>query len=373
LSELAPHLLLWIGFAVMTGAVVWALLRPLAKRSEGKGDAQDLALYRDQLAEVSRDLERGVIAPLEAEAAKIEVSRRLLAAADAVEREKATPGGRRSPRAIALLVMLAVPVLSLGLYLSLGSPDMPDVPFAPRVTGPADQLPLDALVLKVEQHLKDNPADLRGWEVLGPAYIRQGNFTAAITAWSRAIILGGETGSRFAARGEAEVLSANGVVTPSAREDFVKAVKLNAHEPRAQFYLGIADVQDGKKDAAARRWKALLAAAPKNAPWRASVEAELRSLTNPASGPTAEQAGAAADMTPEARQQMIEGMVSGLATRLDKNPNDLAGWLRLIRAYGVLGKHGEAEAALSRARTTFATDKSALAELDAAEKSLPAQ
>lgn len=373
MSDLAPHLLLWIGFAAMTGAVVWALLRPLAQKTEGKGEERDIALYRDQLAEVSRDLERGVIAPAEAEAAKIEVSRRLLAAADAAQSDKADRNPKRSSRPVAVLVMLAVPALSLGLYLSLGSPDLPDAPFAPRVAGPADQLPLDALVLKVEQHLKGNPADLRGWEVLAPAYIRQGNFSAAADAWSRAIALGGETAGRLAARGEAEVLAANGVVTPAAREDFGKAAQLDIREPRAQFYLGIADVQDNRKDKAAARWKSLLANAPKDAPWRASIEAELAALTNPAPGPSAQQAEAAANMTPQARQKMIEGMVSGLAARLEKNPKDLAGWLRLIRAYGVLGKRDEAKEALGRARAAFASDKSALAELAAAEETLPAQ
>jgi cytochrome c-type biogenesis protein CcmH len=373
LSVLAANLPLWIGFALMTGAVVWALLRPLGRPRPSDGEARDVELYRDQMTEVARDLERGVIAPAEAEAARIEVSRRLLAAADAAERDKSAPGAKRSPRLAAMLVMLAVPVLSLGLYLALGSPDLPDAPFAPRVAGPADELPLDALVLKVEQHLKDNPGDGRGWEVLAPAYIRQGNFPAAVNAWSRAIALSGETASRLAARGEAEVLAANGVVTSPAREDFAKAVTLDAHEPRAQFYLGIAEVQGGKKDAAAARWRALLAAAPKDAPWRGSIEAELAALTNPAPGPTAEQADAAANMTPEARRKMIEGMVSGLAARLDKNPNDLAGWLRLVRAYGVLGKRAEADAALTRARAAFSGDKAALAELDAAARALPAQ
>ncbi len=372
---LFSNILLWIGFALMTAAVVWALLRPLGRKSAEGGDLREIELYRDQLAEVGRDLERGVIGPAEAEAARIEVSRRLLGAADAAERAKSAPLVARSPRRlIAVLLLLAVPVFSLGLYLSLGSPDLPDAPFAPRIAVSPDQLPLDALILKVEKHLKDNPADQRGWEVLAPAYIRQGNYPAAINAWNRAILLGGETASRLAARGEAEVLAANGGVPAAARDDFAKAVALDAQEPRAQFYLGVAEIEDGHKDKAATRWRALLAAAPKDAPWRGSIEAELAALTKmPAPGPTAEQAGAAANMTPEARQQMIGGMVSGLAARLEQNPNDLDGWLRLVRAYGVLGKQDEAKAALTRARTAFAADKTALAELDAAEKNLTAQ
>jgi cytochrome c-type biogenesis protein CcmH len=264
-----------------------------------------------------------------------------------------------------------VPALSLGLYLALGSPDVPDAPFAPRIAGPAEELPLDALIVKVEQHLKDEPNDLRGWEVLGPAYLRQGNFAGAVSAWSRAIALGGETASRLAARGEALVFAANGSLTPAARDDFAAAVKLEAEEPRAQYYLGLADIEDGKRDAAIARWTRLLKDAPDDAPWRRSIETELANLKGP--GPTAEQAGAAADMTPEARQQMINGMVAGLAARLEKDPDDLGGWLRLIRAYGVLGRTEDAAKAVASARIAFAGDDAALSEIDNAAKALPAQ
>lgn len=368
------NLLLWIGFALLTAGVVWALLIPFKSRRSDEAasanDGNDVALYRDQLAEVARDVERGVMGEAEAEAARIEVSRRLLAAADAAQKADGAPA-KSSPRRIALAMMVFIPALSLALYLALGSPDVPDEPFAPRIAGPANQLPLDALVYKVEQHLKEKPNDLQGWEVLGPAYMRQRNFPAAITAWTRAMELDGETAGRLAARGEAEVFVAEGSLTLAAREDFARAVKLDPQEPRAQYYLGLAEIKDGKKDAAMARWEKLLANAPAEAPWRASVEAELANLSQP--GPTMADAQAAGDMTPEARQQMIETMVARLAGRLEQNPDDLAGWLRLIRAYGVLGKTDDARKALITARATFAKDSAALSQLADAEKSLPAK
>jgi cytochrome c-type biogenesis protein CcmH len=373
LPALFSGLLLWLVFAAVTGAVIWALLRPLGAIRKEQGGGSEVALYRDQLAELARDAERGLIGTVEAEAARIEISRRLIAAADAAERESATPRAAPASRRLAIVVIaVALPAFSLALYLSLGSPQLPDVPFAARIAKPVDQLPIDALVLKVEQHLKDDPRDLRGWEVLAPAYMRQGRYGDAADAWSRALALGGETATRFAARGEAQVMAANGMVTPDARADFAKAAALDPHEPRAQFYLGLADVEDGKKDAATRRWKALLATAPKDAPWRASVEAELAGLSNAAApGPTPEQAGAAAGMAPEARTQMIESMVAKLAARLEQSPNDIEGWLRLVRSYGVLGKPAEAKAALAHARKVFAGDPASLARLDDAEKTLP--
>src|SRR5690606_13389322 len=127
-------------------------------------------------------------------------------------------------------------------------------------------------------------------------------------AWSRAIALGGENAGRLAARGEAAVLESGGVVVPAARQDFARAEALDPREPRTQYYLGLAEIEDGKKDVAIKRWKALLASAPADASWRRSVEAELAALENPGlenpglagPGPSAEQVGAAAQMSPEA-------------------------------------------------------------------------
>lgn len=375
MSLLTPNLALWIGFAALTGAAVWALLAPMRRlKASASGDASpDVALYRDQLAEVERDRERGILGEAEAESARIEVSRRLLAAVEAAE-AAGTARALPPPRRTAFAMMLVVPLLSLGIYLALGSPDMPDAPFAPRVAGPADQLPLDALVIKVEQHLKEQPEDVRGWEVIAPAYMRQQKYNAAAAAWSRAMALDGETAGRLAARGEALVFAAQGALTPDARQDFAAAVALDAGEPRAQYYLGLADIQDGNKDKAVTRWQSLLQGASPDAPWRASIEAELAALTAPASpAPDAAQIEAAGQMSAKERQQMIEGMVAGLAARLDDAPDDLAGWQRLIRAYQVLGRKADADAALVRARAQFAGNHAALAGLDAAAKALPPQ
>ncbi len=359
--------MLWLAFALLTGVVVWLLLSPFkasrVKASTGRNRAEEVALYRDQLAEVTRDVERGVMGEGEAEAARIEVSRRLLAATDA-SRDAESKSSPRGSRRAAIAMMLFVPASSLALYISLGSPEVPDAPFAPRIEGPATALPLDALIIKVEQHLKEKPDDLAGWEVLAPAYLRQRNFSAAISAWNRAIALGGETAGRLAARGEAQVFAAEGSLTPSAREDFARAVAMDASEPRAQYYMGLADIEDGAKDKAIARWTRLIASAAPDAPWRASIEAELDALKNP--GPSTAQVDAASGMSAEDRQQMIEGMVAGLAARLEETPDDLAGWQRLIRAYGVLGKTTEQSTALAEARKTFAGNADALSALDVA-------
>ncbi|MES1990274.1 MAG: c-type cytochrome biogenesis protein CcmI [Pseudomonadota bacterium] len=369
MSDISSNLTLWLCFAVLTGLVVWSLLSPFKARrraATGAPDAsQDVALYRDQLAEVERDLERGVMGEGEAQAARIEVSRRLLAAVDA-EKLKATGKPAASPRRVAFAMMLFVPALTVGFYLVFGSPDQPDAPLAARLDQTADKLPLDGLIVKVEQHLKVEPDDLKGWEVIAPAYMRQRNFPMAITAWNRVISLGGVTAERLAARGEAQIYAADGKVTEGAKQDFLAAEKSDPLEPRAQYYLGVADIVDGHKEKAATRWRAMLDKAPQDAPWRPSIEAELSNLTAPA--PSQEQVEAAGDMSRDEQTQMIRGMVASLAGKLEENPNNLDGWLRLIRAYTVLGDADAKTAAIAKARQTFAADPAALAKIGATTK-----
>src|SRR5665811_191459 len=117
-------MILWLLLALMTAAAILAVLWPLMRRSVARGGS-DIAVYRDQLEEVARDRASGLIGEAEAEAAKIEVSRRLLGAADAAAAEKSvheeSSVWRRGGTAIAGLALL--PVGAVAFYLMLGSPD----------------------------------------------------------------------------------------------------------------------------------------------------------------------------------------------------------------------------------------------------------
>src|ERR1700728_1509822 len=76
---------LWIIFAAMTVAATLAVLWPLGRKPAAGRAGSDVLVYRDQLEEIGRDRSAGLIGQAEAEAARVEVSRRLLAAADAQE------------------------------------------------------------------------------------------------------------------------------------------------------------------------------------------------------------------------------------------------------------------------------------------------
>ncbi len=351
-------MVLWIIFAVMTAAAVCAVLWPLG-RQPGAAGGSDRLVYADQLQEIDRDRAAGLIGEPEAESARVEISRRLLAAADAEARLADVPAAQPHwhRRMAAVTAIVLVPLIALGLYLKLGSPDVPDQPAFARVNAPPDRQSVAGLVSQVEAHLAQNPNDGAGWEVLAPVYLRMGRFDDAVTAWRKAIALNGDSPVREANLGEALVAAANGVVTDEAKTVFQKAVAGDPHEPKAGYFLGLADEQDGNRDAAAAKWRALLDSAPPGAPWADFVRTALARVTGQASaapGPGAGDVAAADAMTPTQRAAMIRGMVQRLSDRLQADGHDVEGWLRLVRAYVVLGDRDKAKDAATDAKRALA-------------------
>src|SRR5215213_8298096 len=202
---------LWFVFALMTAAAILAVLWPLRRRQREQRAGSDLAVYRDQLDEIARDRTAGLIGEAEAEAARVEVSRRLIAAADAAKPEASSGGGESfRRRAAAVLVLIALPVISAALYLMLGSPQLPGQPLASRAATPLQDRTLDTLFAQVEDHLAKNPDDGRGWEVVGSVYMRLGRFEDAVKARSSALRINGSSANREADLGESLMAAANG-------------------------------------------------------------------------------------------------------------------------------------------------------------------
>jgi cytochrome c-type biogenesis protein CcmH len=383
--------------AATTAAVVMPLLRkpkaPSAPRTE-----YDLAVYKDQLAEIARDLERGLIQPAEAEAATVEVQRRMLAAADAESR----PDGksRAATRALwladrrraAVAVAALVPVAAFVLYGLLGSPDMPGQPFAGRdlgreqtAHGGQESGELSALADRLAEKMKQRPDDANGWLLLGRTYVTVGRFPEALAALKRALDLSGGNPAVAALYGETLVISRDGRMTPEAMALFRDVAKADPTNPQARFYIALGLAQEGKTAEALQAWVDLKALTPEDAPWAANLNEQIETarkelnlpseslLPSPearelaktmppampvhppaaapgvqAPGPSAADVEAARQMNPDAQQQMIQGMVQRLADRLKQNPDDLEGWRRLARAYEVLGDEAKAKEANAR-------------------------
>jgi cytochrome c-type biogenesis protein CcmH len=368
---------LWLVLSLMTGAAVLAVLWPLARRPNRSGSASDIAVYRDQLEEVRRDRAAGQIGEGEAAAAEREVSRRLIAAADA----SATDVGgapsdattrRRRTAAVAVLVLL--PIGAAGIYLGLGSPTLPDQPLAPRLATSRGSQSVEGLIAQVEAHLERRPDDGRGWEVIAPVYMRLGRFDDAVQARRSALRLNGETAEREAALGEALVLAANGVVTAEAKAAFDRAAALDAAHVQARYFIGLAAEQDGDRDRAAAIWQALLADAPPDAPWVEFVRRALERVDANAdrrpSGPNEEQIAASAGLSDDQRNAMVRGMVERLSRRLERDGSDPEGWLRLVRSYMVLGEPDKARAAAGDARRALAGDPTKLRHFEDLVKAL---
>ena len=382
-------MLLWIILATLTTVVLLVLLRPLlrGKKSVAGRGAFDAAVYRDQLREVETDRERGLIGEKEAEAARLEISRRLLASAQSDASEQVPPS--RGSNAVMLSVAAMLPLIAIGLYLAYGSPGLPDQPLAARLEDPSTEQDLAAIVARVEARLREHPEEGEGWDAIAPVYLGIGRYGNAAEAFDQALKLLGESPKRLAGRGQALVLANDGVVSEEARRVLERALVLDPTVLEPRILLAIAKEQDGKFAAAIEDWRGLLAAGDESASWRQMVEKRIAAAeahladgstgggapktTVPSigagpksgAGPTAGDVAAAQAMSPSDRQAMVEQMVQRLAERLEQQGDDLSGWLKLVKAYTVLDRKDDAQKALARAKSQFSGDGQALQQLDA--------
>lgn len=376
-------MIFWAILSAMTLATLAFVALPFLTRARDERRGDDVAIYKDQLAEIERDLAADRIAIAEAEAARIEVSRRLLKAARRETVGEAEPPAlARTRRAAAVaFVALALPAIAAALYHRLGAPWEALPRPAAVATGPGG-LSLADMIAKVETHIRDNPNDGRSYEVLAPVYMRLGRFDAAIGAWRKAIDLLGDAALRESGLGEALVGQAQGDVTPEARKIFDRALALDAGSVPARYYLALAAMQDGRRGEARKLWTEMLAGAPQDAPWTAPVRRALAELesqqTQPetpttaiAPGPGAGDVAAAAKMGEGERNAFVRSMVARLADRLKQNGDDPEGWARLVRAYGVLGEKGRADEAVEEARKALGSDAAKFARFENALKAPP--
>ncbi len=353
----------WLVIGAMTAAAVLAVLVPLLRprAADSARVDHDLEVYRDQLGELERELERGLVGADEAAAARLEIERRMLAVADADAGSGPRTGVSHpgtAQKALAAVLAVALPAGAAALYLLLGQPGLPDRPLAERrnqeapVVAAEDARDLAEMAARVARRLRDQPDDLDGWVLLARTYQNLGRHADAANAYGSAVAVAGDQARLHADHGEALVYAADGVMTPAARRAFEKAAKIDPADPKTRFYLAVAVAQAGRFQEAIDAWRKLAAEAAPDAPWLAAVRERIQHTASEngldaaealadlplpvaataAPGPDAADMAAAAEMPPEDRQAMIRGMVERLAARLEAEPNDIDGWLRLIRS-----------------------------------------
>ena len=359
-------MILWILLALLTAVVAAALLYPLYQRPEALApdNAGEIEVYRDQMKELDRDRAGGLISAEEAEYARAEIGRRLLAAAGKETRNAMDAAKASGLRKMAIgIVTVAPPAIGLCLYIMLGSPGLPDQPLEARLENPGNDMSL--LVAKAERHLAQNPNDGAGWDILAPIYFRTARLGDAELAYRNAIRLIGPNGARLSGLGETLVVANDGIVTEDARSAFEEAVRLEPGNVRARYYIGVAQEQAGKAAEAKATFEEIAKASPPGGPWLGVVNEHIAKNGGTASapaappalgGPTADDVAAAQNMSQGDRQDMIRGMVDSLAAKLETEPNNIEGWLRLVRSYMVLGDKDKAEAALKTGLGHFPAD-----------------
>ncbi|MCW2307878.1 cytochrome c-type biogenesis protein CcmH [Rhodobium gokarnense] len=389
----------------MTVVAVVAVIVPLLLQSGKKpapAAAHDVAVYKDQLDEVSRDLDSGLIDSAEAEATRAEIARRLLRASEA--EAKAQPSQRsRMPWAAAAAAIVLVPIVSVALYLAVGSPGIPDQPLSARAPATSPHGGDVARLLEgAEAYLKDNPSDGTAWSLVAPVYLRVNRPSDAATAFGKAIELLGSNAQLQIGLGESIVAREGGKVVEDAKAAFRRALEHEANAVEPRFFLAVALNQEGSFKEAAAAWEAFLKTTDPREPWVRFARSELEKAqkgaglpvkmpdvaaapevtapqqpapqapaggeaTAPAApGPSAEDVAAAQQMNTEDRQAMINDMVSRLAERLETDGGSADDWIRLMRAYMVLDKKDEARQAAAKAIAAHGGDAAARARIEQA-------
>ncbi|ANL65048.1 cytochrome-c-type biogenesis protein CcmI/CycH 1 [Rhizobium phaseoli] len=350
-------MLFWILVAVLTAAVAVILLYPLLRGAKAAENSRagEAAVYLDQLRELDRDLAGGLITAEEADYAKAEIGRRLIAVS--AGEPETTPKPARHHRVAEAFVLLILPVLGLCLYLTMGRPDLPAQPLEARLENPGNDVAV--LIAKAERHLAENPDDGKGWDVLAPIYFRTMRVNDAQLAYRNAIRLLGPSPIRLDGLAETLMAVSDGVVTEEARQALEQSLALEPDNPRARFYVALSMEQAGRTDEARLAFEALAQQSPADAPWLPLVNEHIAKDGGAAAqptapgGPTSEDVAAAEDMSAGDRQQMIRGMVESLDAKLTADPNNFEGWMRLIRSYAVLNDKDRAADALKRGLAAF--------------------
>jgi cytochrome c-type biogenesis protein CcmH len=380
-------MLIWLAFAVLAAAVVGLVIWPLAT-AHGRAPARadyDGAVYRDQLKEIARDVDRGLLTPGEAASARLEIERRWLGSAEPPRlgtRSRAKSG--LAPRVLTVALAVLVPLAGVAVYLVHGAPRIPDQPYEARaaeraLTDAHGALDLDKTVAALQERLKTEPGSAEGWLLLARAQAARGHWQESADAYREAMTLTKERPDVAAAYAEMLVMAAGGIVNPAARDALTVALARDPSNASARYYLALAEAQAGNVRGAIDAWQRLLAEAPTDAPWAETVRQRIADTAKaaglpmptppavPASpGPSADDVAAAAQLSPQQRDEMIRGMVERLALRLKETPNDLQGWLRLGRAYEVLKEPEKAADAYAQAAKLKPGDPAILArELDA--------
>ena len=356
-------ILFWIIAGILTLAAAVVLAAPLFDTRKFKSeDAFALEVYRDQLAELTRDEQRGLLTAEQARAAQIEIERRILALDEGKRFQPARPPSHH----LTLAMAVVLPLAGFGLYLLLGSPHLPSQSAMERLA--EERRHTSPEITALETKVAASPSDAQSWIDLGRAYVAVGRAKDGADSFAKAMALGRNEADVLRQYAHAAVLAEQGRVTIDAQRALQRVLATDPTDPIARYFLALAKAQNDDVEGALTAWLALEKELPAEAPLRtllaenidkaarqlgrdpAKLPGRFAGMSAPSGpGPSEEDMAAAAQMSPEQRQAFIESMVERLAAKMKDDPENLDGWIKLANAYGVLQKHEEARAAWAEA------------------------
>ena len=365
----------WISISILTIVIIAILILPLVNKRKKimlNPLDYDINVYKNQLVEIDREVIKGAINKIEAEAARVEISRRILAVDNKIQNITSSnnsndkSNGRLSY--LAALIALSITIGSLALYLKLGHPELMPKPLAARDGEIAKMQAATKLnsgmsdvIDKLEAKLADNPDGIDGWMLLGRSYLAIGRLDKSLSAYENAVAINKNYPDLLSSYGEIMVMDAKGSVSEIAVAIFKQALILNKDDVRARFFLARGDYQTGNADAALKAYIALANSAPSTAPWQPMLretaiaiadELEINiddKLPNiPKVTKNNFDTANSDNNSDNDDQKMIKSMVSRLAKRMQDDPDNIDGWLRLGRSYMVLKQFNKAALAFDK-------------------------
>ena len=358
--------LFWTAAALLSALAGWLVLTFARRRSRAPAEGDPaLAVHRRQLAEIDDLVARGLLSEAEQAEVRTEAGRRLLAADDA-----AAPATLAGGRFVVLGAAVLAPLLAFGLYLLVGSPGRADAPMTSRIAAwsKADPSTLTAaqIAAALTEVAKKTPNDARLLQLLAKARLESDDPFGAAKALREAVRIEPRNPELWTQLGELFVLTGKGEIGLDARTAFGEALRFDPKAASPRYHLGLADIADGKAAQGLAGWRALLADLPADDPRRAMLAADIAEVerTGKPPAPPQPQQPPPSGIGPE----QIRAMVDGLAARLQADPDDPEGWVRLVRAYGVLGETQKRDAALARARDLYKNQPRVLEALRAASE-----
>ena len=255
--------LFYLSAAALTLVALAFVLRPLLRRSGGADtpvrEAANLAIFKDQLAELESDKQAGILSEDQYAQAHAELERRVL--------EEAVPVGARaaansSSRALAAGLAALVIAGSAGLYVWLGAPEAISTQADPHAAGQVSSQQIEAMVAQLAQRMEEHPEDAKGWAILARSYYAMGRYKESADAYARLGEVEQPNADMLADHADALAMAQGRDLRGKPLELLKQALRLEPTHWKALMMIGTEAFEREDYRNAVRYWETLLQSLP---------------------------------------------------------------------------------------------------------------